>query len=200
MENATDALYIGFAVLAFVVALSISIFSFSQVVSASQTIIDARDKTTLYSYIEPNGTERIVSREDIIPTLYRAYYENYLVRFKGISLFNVKSPETGEYESTDIIDLESQRIGNHDDADKLITALLSGERVFLDTVADRERFGYFEYNYLPNSSLYDILGEGTFKESVGIYYMEDRDKEIKDSGVDDVNRTTKRIITYTKVQ
>ena len=88
MENATDALYMGFAMIVFVVALSLSIFSFSEVTSASQRIIDARDKTTMYNYYTPTGTQRTVTREDIIPTLYRAYYENYLVEFKNVPELN----------------------------------------------------------------------------------------------------------------
>lgn len=133
MENATDALYMGFAVLAFVVALSLSIFSFSQVTSTSQSIINARDKTSLYDYYEPQGTSRIVTREDIVPTLYRAYYENYAVRFVGLEngLYRVRVETINElgqkiitYENSNVIDLETQNIGNHEDADKLITALL----------------------------------------------------------------------------
>ena len=205
MENATDALYMGFAVLAFVVALSLSIFSFSEVISASQTIIDARDKTTLYSYIEPQGTERTVTREDIIPTLYRAYYENYMVKFEGIGpLYNVRVETkdaasgniTVSYESTNIIDLEGQNIGNHEDANKLITALLQGKEEFNNLISDTSRFSYFQS--LQIDDFYDILGKNTFKEKVGIYYMEDKDSP-GNTGVDDVNKTKKRIITYTKI-
>lgn len=87
MENAVDALYMGFAILVFVIALSLSIFSFSEVTNASQRILDARDKTTTYNYYTSTGTSRIVTREDIIPTLYRAYYENYIVRFENINAF-----------------------------------------------------------------------------------------------------------------
>ena len=205
MENATDALYMGFAVLAFVVALSLSIFSFSEVISASQTIIDARDKTTLYSYIEPQGTERTVTREDIIPTLYRAYYENYMVKFEGIgnlykARLETKDAASGNitvsYEPTNIIDLEGQNIGNHEDANKLITALLQGKEEFNNLISDTSRFSYFQS--LQIDDFYDILGKNTFKEKVGIYYMEDKDSP-GNTGVDDVNKTKKRIITYTKI-
>lgn len=88
MENAVDALYMGFAIMVFVVALSLSIFSFTEVTSASQRIMDARDKTKMYNYYTPTGTSRIVTREDIIPTLYRAYYENYIVKFEDIPELN----------------------------------------------------------------------------------------------------------------
>ena len=206
MENAADALYMGFAIIAFVVALSISIFSFSEVTSASQSIINARDKTTLYNYVVPDGTARTVKREDIIPTLYRAYYENYAIKFVNIpeiedGIYKVRVEEkdalgnrTIEYKATNIIDLESQQIGNHEDADKLITALLQGEfdKLLIDNPT---RFSYF--GYLQNVKLYDILGgDRQFKEEIGIYYMEDKNSTTN-SGVEDVNKTTKRIITYT---
>ena len=84
MENVTDALYTAFAVLAFVVALSVSIVAFGQVRVAATSIIDARDKTISYTYVEPSGVSRTVTREDIIPTLYRAYKEDYSIRFEGL--------------------------------------------------------------------------------------------------------------------
>lgn len=199
MENAVDALYMGFAVLVFVIALSLSIFSFSEVTNASQRILDARDKTTLYNYYTPTGTQRIVTREEIVPTLYRAYYENYIVKFEGNlgidGLYQVKSDNadtSNQYENSFIIDLESQKIGNHEDADKLITALLQGNIASLE---NDYRFSYFKS--LSSDSFYDILGEKTFKEDIGLYYMEDRDKQNTSTGVDDVNKTRKQIITYT---
>lgn len=197
MENATDALYMGFAILVFVIALSLSIFSFTEVTNASQRIIDARDKTTLYNYYTPNGTSRIVTREDIIPTLYRAYYENYIVRFEGLNidgLYEAKNIKTGDYEPSNEIDLEAQSVGNHEDADKLITALLQGNEAFNKLLTDTTRFSYFKS--LQIGSFYDILGEKTFKEDIGLYYMEDRNST-SNEGVDDVNKTRKRVITYT---
>lgn len=197
MENATDALYMGFAMIVFVVALSLSIFSFSEVTSASQRIIDARDKTTMYNYYTSTGTSRIVTREDIIPTLYRAYYENYLVEFKDVpelkgGLYQVKNKETNDFENTYIIDLENQTIGNHEDADALITHLLQGN--LGELINKNTRFNSFKD--LSNESFYDILSGKTFKEEIGLFYMEDR-RETLNEEVDDVNKTRKRIITYT---
>lgn len=207
MENATDALYLGFAILAFVVALSLSIFSFSEVTNASQSIINARDKTTLYEMIDSSSgeTERTVTMEDIIPTLYRAYYENYTVKFEGIDLYQVrvvsKDPitgkETSSYEPTNIIDLENQKIGSHEDADSLIRALLEGGGAFETLIqSSSTRFSYFKGIGLQNPSLYDILKGKSFKEKIGIYYMEDKSSQ---SSIDDVNKTKKRIITYEEI-
>ena len=203
MENAVDALYMGFAVLVFVVALSLSIFSFTEVTSASQRIMDARDKTTMYNYYTSTGTSRIVTREDIIPTLYRAYYENYIVKFENVpelqsagGLYQVKNKDN-RFDNTYLIDLENQTIGSHKDADALITALLQGN---LGTLIDEDKNSRFtSFKVLLNDSFYDILGGKTFEEDIGLFFNEDRGGELKE-GVYDVNKTQKRIITYTYKQ
>lgn len=200
MENVTDALYMGFAVIVFVVALSLSIFSFSNVASTSQRIIDARDKSSMYTYVEPTeGTTRLVTVEDIIPTLYRAYYENYLIKFEDYELYNIaveKQDAMGRktivYEPSNIIDLEGQKIGNHADADLLITSLLQGTLYELLANDTRGRFSCFQS--LQIVSFYDTIKGKTFIEEVGLFYMEDRD--IANNQVSDVNKTKKRIITY----
>lgn len=86
MENATDALHMAAAVLIFVLALSISINAFGEVRQTSQTILEYKDREYDYSYVEDNGTtQRIVSAETIIPSIYRAYKENYKIVFKESS-------------------------------------------------------------------------------------------------------------------
>ena len=53
---------------------------------------------------------------------------------------------------------------------------------------------------MQSESFYDILKKSTFKEELGLYYLEDVIKEdgsITNDGVNDVNKTEKRIITYT---
>ena len=90
MENVADALKMAFAVLSFVVALSIAMSSFRQVREVSQVLIEANDDTYNYKYVEQNvdssgnlQTERIVGVETIIPSIYRAFKENYKVIFIG---------------------------------------------------------------------------------------------------------------------
>ena len=80
MENAAEALKIAAWVLIFVVALSMCINSFSQARQTMDTILEYNDKEYSYTYVEDNGsTERIVGYESIIPTIYRAYKENYKI-------------------------------------------------------------------------------------------------------------------------
>ena len=88
MENASEALFMAFAVLVFVVALSIGISSFSLARQTTQAIVDRTDRDFDYKYIsstlnsEGKAMEiRTVGVETIVPALYRAYKENYIVRF-----------------------------------------------------------------------------------------------------------------------
>jgi len=95
MENATQALNMAFAVLVFVVALTVSMVSFNKVKQVSDTILYTKDETNYYEYQGTTGKgaeNRIVGLETIIPTLYKYYKENYTVVFKQ-GTYNY---ETGE--------------------------------------------------------------------------------------------------------
>lgn len=204
MENATDALYMGFAILVFVIALSLSIFSFSEVTSASQRIIDARDKTTFYSYVVPQGTSRIVTREDIIPTLYRIAQENYIVSFdfKNLlpenNLFEVNQTEengtttrsytikTGIIKSDYIRNPIIEVSGSNDKSKVFINALLQGN---FNSLITNNKMNNNIKQYLPNEGLYDILGGNTFKEDIGVY------STVKGNG----ETVDNRVITYTYI-
>ena len=72
MENAADALKMAAAVLVFVVAISITINSFTETRIASTTILNNQDREYDYSYVEANNnkTERIVR--------LRKYNSNYI--------------------------------------------------------------------------------------------------------------------------
>lgn len=81
MDNAVDALKIAFAMLVFVMAITVSITAFEQAKATSDEVFYMADKTNFYEYTSddkiPDG--RIVSIETIIPTLYRYYKENFNV-------------------------------------------------------------------------------------------------------------------------
>ena len=89
MENATEALKMGFAVLVLVVALSLTIYSFTRVRETSAQITAEADVKQYYQQLTLNETEgstnaqanRIVGVETVIPTLYRYYKENYTILF-----------------------------------------------------------------------------------------------------------------------
>lgn len=100
MENATHALSMAFAVMVFVVALTVSMVSFNNVKQVSEIILYAKDETNYYEYQGATGKgaeNRIVGLETIIPTLYKYYKENYTVVFKQ-GRYNYETGEISDWE------------------------------------------------------------------------------------------------------
>ena len=111
MENAADALKMAGAVLLFVLALSVIIFSFGQVRETADTILDYKDRETSYidgnNYYTTTGTERQVGLETIIPSIYRAYIEEYKIVFDGLKEPIYKIKINGEWVDKYTLDLET---------------------------------------------------------------------------------------------
>ena len=114
MENAADSLKMAGAVLLFVLALSIIIFFFGQVRKASDIILDYRDRETVYIdgeyYYKTSGTERSIDLETIIPSMFRAYLENYKIVFEGLNspIYQIKD-NNGNYIKKYSLDLETKQ-------------------------------------------------------------------------------------------
>lgn len=195
MENATDALYIGFAMLIFVVALSICISSFSTQISKideivladerldTATRVNAAGETEFMNYISYSETSREVGVETIVNTLYRSYKENYIVYLKLNNYSSVSGVR--------IIDLnEAQKYNGN-------VIIPSGAKVIEFKITT-------EYNLqnakdklneiLGNGGLYDYLIGKRFKEYIGELYQNDIGGA--PTGVSDANKTKIRIITY----
>lgn len=206
MENAAEALKMAAAVLIFVLALSITINSFTETRIAATTILEYKDREYNLDYVEDNGTtERLVSLESIVPTIYKAYKENYKIIFDSSVLIDgvyQKKDETGILQPVNFIDLQNEVLGSDTQKEEFIMALLYGRQY--------ERFetvrNTFEKNLkisLNSDGLYArIKSIGKLKESIGIYYQGEEqsnpDDEPTDSNVPDANKTEKRVITYTK--
>lgn len=90
-DNAVQAILMSFAVFIFIIALSLAIFMFNQIVITANTMTFYSDSTRYYDNVKINdstltdeglkdGTLRIVDTETIIPVLYRYYKENYCVK------------------------------------------------------------------------------------------------------------------------
>lgn len=89
MENVTDALFIAFAMLIFVMALSYSMYMINRLNVTSKVLVYGLDETNQYEAMgladlsttdEESRTTRIVGIDTIIPTLYRYYKESYSVK------------------------------------------------------------------------------------------------------------------------
>lgn len=85
MENAVDALKMAFAVMVFVMALSLAIYMFSQARETADIVLHSSDVTQYMSYeqVSEGSEKRIVGLESIVPTLYKYYKENYTVIFRN---------------------------------------------------------------------------------------------------------------------
>ena len=208
MENATEALKIAGALLIFVLALSISINAFGQARIASQTILEASDREYNYTYVENNGgTKRIVGLESILPSIYKAYRENYKIVFTNFvdGVYKKKNSD-GIEEEINCIDFEKEVLGNETQKLQFITVIIYGQRCSKENVGfDFDDVSkYFEDIYhinLNNVGLYDKIGLSTFEEETGIFYQEEagRTDDDSESVVPEANMTTKRVITYTQL-
>ena len=86
MENAVDALKIGFAVLVFTMALSLSMYMFTEAKTTADAVLHRTDETYYMEYDQAQldhgtiiGTGRVVGLETIIPTLYKYRKENFII-------------------------------------------------------------------------------------------------------------------------
>ncbi len=85
MENAADSLKIAFAVFVFIIAVTILFSTASLIRTVSENTLFETDKQTYYTYYEGDEVEidengnRIVTLEDIIPTIYRYHTESAAV-------------------------------------------------------------------------------------------------------------------------
>lgn len=209
MENASEALLMAFAVLIFVLALSLGISSFSLARQTTQSIVEMTDREFDYTYVDFNSTNtsRIVGIETVIPTLYRAYRENFIVRFyqtNGEALPVYRKKVRNILTETNEINLEKEAVANQEKATLFVDCLLYGNL--------KDNFNTCEN--LSSTNFYDTIKGMKFKEELGIYYIEDledekqnnsnsggeiSDSDITDAEVSDVNKTEKRVITYTVI-
>lgn len=206
MENAAEALKMAAAVLIFVLALSISINSFSEVRQTSQTILNYRDREYETTYVEDNGsTERLVGAETIIPSIYKIYQENYKIIFNINSigyLYKKKITEgekKGQDEGINYIDLQKEVLGNESEKQRFIQAILYGVNSFegkSDVVKEFKNLG-IEFNN-PNG-IFEIIKNKKYKESLGVYYQEEVDSDSA-SNISENNKTKKRVITYSDIE
>lgn len=83
MENAVDAIKIGFALLVFAIAITLAFSVIGQARIASDAVFASNDKTAFYDYVTENEynvkENRIVGFETILPTIHRYAKEQYAV-------------------------------------------------------------------------------------------------------------------------
>lgn len=198
MENAADAIKMAGAVLLFVLALSIIIPFFSQARETTDLILDARDRETVYIngnyYYKATGNERQVGWETILPTVMRAYLENYKIVFVGLSDPIYRIELGGKIIDKCSLDLETNNgtkyenvaLANEDQKAEFLCGILY-HKYRTNNYEDFNKKFNIE---IGSRSLSDMLKGKKITEELGVYYQNDSD-------IPDVNKTQKRIITYT---
>ena len=232
-ENIADALKIAGSVLLFVIGLSVAFLAFSQARESVDAIIKYSDREyftiendSRFYYLADSsglGTNRYVGIETVIPTIYRAYKENFKIVFEveddvdsDFHLFkkDILNPETGKYEEMNVkkIDLKEQSIGSDEDSRKFLNGILYRN---YENIGDYNNDGYsdkkedferkFKIKIDDNQGVYSYIKtkldnvdvKYRIKEELGIYYDNDVGGTPDPQSVQDVNKVEKRVITYT---
>lgn len=197
MENAAEALKMAFGYLMFVLALTISISSFSQARETIEAVITMKDRETEYTYVEAQN-KKVVGIETIIPTIYKAYKENFrIIFYKSYVDENNNEPyylyySVDKYNSNiktpiNYIDLEQEILADSQEAIEHIDILLNKR----PTDVNNKYYNQFMY---PDG-LYNELKDKKFEEILGEYYLEDSQAGHETDTIE-ANKTKKRIITY----
>ena len=179
MENVVEASKIAFGYMMFVLALTLTISSFSLAREATDAVITIKDRETQYTYIEPAfDSNNIVGIETVLPTMYKAYKENFKIVFyksytdennnEPFILYKYKEKYGTKEFPVNYVDLEKEVFANAEEAIEHLNILL-------------------------NNGLYDELKGQKFKQLLGEYYQEDVNGE---TNTIEENKTKKRVITY----
>lgn len=185
MENGVEALKIAASMLIFVLAITITISCFTSATQALNRIFDMQNGDEYVTDADGNylnfvnfrfdsGTRK-VGVETIIPSIYRAYKENYAIYFYNSDKTAMVLYEKENGDQVNYIDLEKEVYPNAEKAIEAVNNLLYKE-------SDQFRNG-----------LYQELKDKTFIEKLGEYYMDDVTGE---TGTAEVNKTKKRVIAY----
>lgn len=213
MENAVEALKMAAAVLVFITALAVGISSFSLARQTSDMLIAYADRETVTQYTQGTGDKtRIVGVETIVPTIYRAFRENYKILFydsNGNPIILYTKIEDGAPVDVNYIDLEGIVLGNNQQ-DNFIMALLYGTNAFENTTEFNNFVNSLNSGINLNSGgIYDTILKGnTFEEKFGVYYQEEVDTtdpdtdgtdisdQYEDTEAPDADKIKKRVISY----
>lgn len=223
MENAADALKMAAEVLLFILALGITISSFSQARETSEILLRYTDRDYVTQYVEDlETTERVVGIETIIPTIYRAYKENYKIYFYDVNgnpleLYKIKNAQTGAITSINAIDLTQDVLGDDWQKDNFIMALLYGKEAVTTKSLLKDKYGqtisWEDFNTSLNTGnsiidlnedgIYGIISSSKFKEYFGVYYPSQAREGAGEGEEENTNAQTTteqkmRVISYQK--
>lgn len=185
MENAVDALIMAAQVLMFIIALTVSMSSFStlregidNVLGYTETLDMARNEEGYVNYIQAKdgneATIRIVGVETVVASLYRAIKEDYVIYMI--------------FKNTDWIDIYPYNIIT-ENCDGVVT-YVGGKLALKFTIGYKNDGINQDVNTMLRKDFYNIIRNMKFKEYLGEY------QEASEPGVTSENKMTNRIITF----
>lgn len=210
MENAVDAMYIAGAVLLMLVALTVSISSFSTQIAKVEEIVQADERIDVVettgasgnkeflNYITYNKSTRDVGVETIVNSLYRSYKENYTVYIK------FKNPSS--YTGVDTSIKTKAKKQQKDSDGNVIINVNDNILVFKITTEYNLQNAKEKLNSIlapvnastnpKGSNLYNKMVGKKFTEYIGTLYQNDIGTGNRTEEISDANKTRIRIITY----
>lgn len=211
MENASEALIMAGSVLLLIIALTVSISSFSNLRLQVADILNQRDqvqiaKTDGNDYINfirnDNEDVRTVRTEAILSALRRMRNENYTIYIVG-DFLNMNDLSVITEESGLILSVEEKNKNKNKQQKYGNQNLFDNSKTIIRLAMDKDDKIYYSKNSKTKEKeqklnkellddLYKITNNNLFKEYIGIY----QDKT--DEGVSQENKQTYKIITFVK--
>ena len=192
MENVAEALKIVLAAMIFILALSLSVSSFSQASSTVNEIINMRDRETEYTYVEPaENLTRTVGIESVVSTIYRATTGNEEIEIHFVDNSGNQIPLYYDIQEDgtliEVTSIDSKNITSKDKADQkdFLDIILGGEDVL--NKKNQTTINKYKNVIKYTDGLYEEFKNAEFEELLGEYSQ-------------DNNKTVKRVITYKRVR
>ena len=215
MENAVEALKMAGSVLIFVIALSVAILALTQAREGIDAVLKYSDRESsridnderFYYVSSDDNKNRIVGLETIIPTIYRAYKENFKIVFNfGDEFYLYKDKNSNKINK---IDMSLTNVSNDNDSREFLEGIVYGKYNSVVTNENGNKLTgetAFKYKFnfvddIPTGGVVEYINKNNNSkiiEQLGTYYMEDIGESSE--GLDDANKTKKRVITYSFVE
>lgn len=201
MENASDALIMAGEMLIFIVALTVCISSFTKVrveidkiVGQKETVQMAKNGDEYINYIKSKETKsiRVVGAETLLPSMYRAIKENYVIYIK-LNAYDDDYIKNSGIVLTEATKDVSAIIRNSDGTTSSSTVIKKGDDIIKITIGSKTAKINQNVNAIlkdNNKNFFNHIKDKKFYEYLGEY------QDWAETGVSSEDRAIHRIITY----
>ena len=201
MENASDALIMAGEMLIFIVALTVCISSFTKVrveidkiVGQKETVQMAKNGDEYINYIKSKETKsiRVVGAETLLPSMYRAIKENYVIYIK------LKNYENSYIADSGVVLTKATKnvyvvIRNNDGSTNSTQIIKENDKIIKITIGSKTAEINQNVNAIlkdNNKNFFNHIKDKKFYEYLGEY------QDWAETGVSSEDRAIHRIITY----